>query len=133
MLYPYERNLFIIHEKSLYVDMSRIFAGGGVFEINLKIPTIKVMSGASFDLFETLIVSNILVVRITWVLRSAVQSITLYTFIFNFTFVPKPPLRKDDLKILSKCAGSVFFGIQHSNYPVSCLFPSFRMSILVLF
>jgi hypothetical protein len=54
MLYPYERNLFIIHEKSLYVDMSRIFAGGGVFEINLKIPTIKVMSGASFDLFETL-------------------------------------------------------------------------------
>jgi hypothetical protein len=133
MLYPYERNLFIIHEKSLSVDMSRIFAGGGVFEINLKIPTIKVMSGASFDLFETLIVSNILVVRITWVLRSAVQSITLYTFIFNFTFVPKPPLRKDDLKILSKCAGSVFFGIQHSNYPVSCLFPSFRMSILVLF
>jgi hypothetical protein len=28
MLYPYERNLFIIHEKSLPVDMSRIFAGG---------------------------------------------------------------------------------------------------------
>jgi hypothetical protein len=118
MLYPYERNLFIIHEKSLSVDMSRIFAGGGVFEINLKIPTIKAMFGVSFDL-------------LTCVLRSAVQSITPYTF--NFTSVPKPPLRKDDLKILSKCAGSVFFGIQHSNYPVSCLFPSFRMSILVLF
>jgi hypothetical protein len=52
MLYPYERNLFIIHEKSLSVDMSIIFARGGVFEINIKIPTIKTMSETSFDLFE---------------------------------------------------------------------------------